>query len=93
MHTAPNFLGKLCRVVFSETLHKTFENDPFGTFGNSLRGVKYLNSVFPELALIDGAIILVSRKAVRLINDNGLEFLFLGVLDKLLKLRPLVRSS
>ena len=50
-----------------------------------------MDSVPLEFPLINGAVVFVPGKAVRLIDDYGLELLALGVSNEPLELRSLVR--
>ena len=91
VHSTLDFLSELCRVVFREAFHKALENDSFRAVRYRFGGVKDLDSVPLELPLINGAVVFVSGKAVRLIDDHRLELLALGVCDESLELRSLIR--
>ena len=58
-----------------------------------LTDITLLDSVPLELPLINGAVIFVPGKAVRLIDDYRLELLALGISDKPLELRSLVCAA
>ena len=50
-----------------------------------------MDSVPLKLSLINGAVVFIPGKTVRLIDDHRLELLALGVRNEPLELRPLVR--
>ena len=93
VHSPLDFLSELCRVVFRETLHKALEDNALGPVRYRLSSVKDLDSVPLELPLINGAVVFVPSKAVRLIDDHRFELLALGVSNEPLKLRSLVCTA
>ena len=93
VHSPLDFLSELCRVVFRETFHKALKDNALGPVRYRLGCIKDLDSVPLELPLINGAVVFVPGKAVRLIDDHRLELLTLGVGDEPLELRSLVCAA
>ena len=92
IQAALDLLSELRRVVFCKAFHKALEDNPLRAFRYGFRGIEYLNAISPELPLIDRAVIFVPRKAVCLVDDNGLELMGLSVCNESLKLWALVCS-
>ena len=93
VHSPLDFLSELCRVVFREAFHEALKDNALGPVRYRLGGVKDLDSVPLELPLINGAVVFVPGKAVRLIDDYRLELLALSISDKPLELRSLVCAA
>jgi len=85
-----NLLRQLGGVVFRHTLQNAFHKNTGGIIGDVLSCRYNADTVLLELSLVDGAVIAVSGKAVKLIDNDGIEGVLIAVGDHSLELRTVV---
>ena len=93
IHTPPDFLGKLCAVVFCHRFKQTLYKNTACVICDILTGRQYPDAVFLELCLVCCAVIAVTGEAVKLIDKHILEALFCAVLNHSQKVRACVSSA
>ena len=93
IHAPPDFLGKLCAVVFCHRFKQTLHQDTGGIVCDILTGRQHPDTVFLELCLVCCAVIAVTGEAVKLIDKYILETLFCAVLYHSQKVRACVCSA
>ena len=92
-HTPPDFLGKLCAVVFCHRFKQTLYKNAACIVCDIFTGRQYPDAVFLELCLVCCAVIAVTGEAVKLIDKHILEALFCAVLNHSQKVRACVCSA
>ena len=85
IHSTAHLLGKLCGIVFGVAFKHRFKNDAFGGVRDVLCCGYKLHAIVLQGFLMYGGIILVSRKAVKLIDQNVIPLTLCAVLDHALK--------
>ena len=90
LHATMDLLGQFGGVVFCHTLQHTFHQNARSVISDVFFGRDNTDIVLLELGLVDGAVITVSRKAVKLINENGIKGVMIAVGNHTLKLGTIV---
>ena len=89
-HAAVDLLRQLGGVVFRHTFQNTFHKNTGGIICDVLSCRDNADSVLLELSFVDGAVIAVSGKAVKLIDKNGIEGVLVAVCNHSLELSAVV---
>ena len=92
-HASANLLGELCRVILSHTLQHAFHQDTAGIIADILPCGDYPHAILFQLCLVDGAVVSVAGKTVKLIYKNALKGVLVTVGNHPLKLNPAVSCS
>ena len=90
VHTPPYLLGQLRRVVFGHALQHALHQNTTGVVADIFPGGDHPDAVLFQLGLIDGAVISVPGKAVKLIDKYALKNVLVAVGNHALKLGPAV---
>ena len=93
LHATANLLGKLRRVVFSHTFQNTFHQNAAGIITDIFPCGDHSHTVLFQFCFVDGAVVAVARKAVKLIYKNALKGMFVTVGNHPLKLGTAVGGS
>ena len=93
VHAPPYLLGQLRRVVFGHAFQHALHQNAAGVVADIFPGGDYPDTVLFQFGLVDGAVIAVPGEAVKLVDKNALEDVFVAVGDHTLELGPAVRRA
>ena len=93
VHTPANLLGKLCGVVFCHTFQNTFHQDAAGIIADVFPCGDHSHTVLFQFCLVDGTVISVAGKTVKLVNQNTLKGMLITVGNHPLELGAAVGGS
>jgi hypothetical protein len=66
-------LGKFCRVIFGHAFQNALDEDAAGIVGDVLSCRDHTNTIFLQFRFVDGAVVTISCKAVKLVHKNSIE--------------------
>ena len=90
---APDLLRELQGVILGAGLQHGLEDDALRIVTDLLHRGKKLHAVLLQLVFIDGAVVPVPGKAVQFVDNDILPGLLPGVVDHMLKLRPVIGAA
>ncbi len=93
IHAASNFLRQFCRIVFSHALQHALHQNAAGVVADVFSGGNHPDTILFQLGLVDGAIVAIPGKAVKLVNENRFKNVFVAVRNHTLELRTAVGGA
>ena len=93
VHTPPYLLGQLRRIILGHALQHALHQNAAGVVADVLPCGDHPNTVLFQLGLVDGAVIAVPGKAVKLIDKDALKDVLVAVGNHALELGPAVRRT
>ena len=92
-HAAANLLGELRGIILCHTLQHTFHQNTAGVVADVFPGGDDPDAVLFQLGLVDGTVVAVAGKTVKLVDKDALKGVLVAVGNHPLKLSPAVSRT